>query len=130
MVAGDNSNGETTIATITDKEGNAIGKVTDVKSAAVHWLFGQEANTVALFLILGAGAWFGQWLITTGIPLHLQSIHAGYQEIAKENRDCMKELAGQHEKAVDKLQTSFEKAIDKHEKAFSEGFRAAKGNGL
>lgn len=128
MVAGDTQ--QTTIATITDTQGNPVGRVTDVKSAAVHWLFGQEANTVALFLILGAGAFFGWWLITTGIPAHLKSIHAGYQEIAKDNRDCMKELASQHEKAVDKLQTSFEKAVDKHEKAFSDGFRAAKGNGL
>jgi hypothetical protein len=41
-----------------------------IQRTFTKWLFGQEANTVALYLILialGYGSW---WTITTGVPKH------------------------------------------------------------
>ena len=109
-----------------------------LKKTAMHWLFGQQANTVALYIIIAAIFYGGWYCVTTGIPAHLKQIHDGYKEvgkeaidkierIAKDNLDFHRELRTDHAKEMDKLQNVFEKAVDKYEKAFAEGFKSRSG---
>jgi hypothetical protein len=86
----------------------------DVKRTFSQWLFGQEANTVALFMILAAGAWAGHWAITIGIPAHLKQIQAGYETINNDNNKSREE----DRKAREQDRSAFEKTMDRVEKAY------------
>lgn len=66
------------------------------KSIAARWLFGQESNTVLLFLILaaiGGGAWYG-------VPGILRQIHTGYKEINDDNLKARQEADLRNEAAL------------------------------
>ena len=88
----------------------------DVKRTFSRWLFGQEANTVALFLILGAFAWTCYYLLTTGIPSHLRMIHSGYESINLENNKARDE----DRKARSEDRQAFEKTLDRYERVFKQ----------
>lgn len=75
-----------------------------IKSAAVRWLFGQEANTVALYLILasiGYGAW---WSVTIGVPRHLTSIKEGYKEVSTEHKEAVRLLIEDKDRTLDRIE--------------------------
>lgn len=97
-----------------------------LKRTFAHWLFGQESNTVALYLILIAMGYGGYQAVTVWVPAHLSQIQAGYKEIAKENREVHKDIADRTHDDIEKLSASFEKAIDRTEKAFQNGLDAGK----
>jgi len=46
----------------------------------VAWLVGKDASTPLLYLLVFGMAWFGRWLVTIGIPVHIEQIQRGYQE--------------------------------------------------
>ena len=95
--------------------------IEDVKRSFSRWLFGQEANTVALFMILGAGAWLGHYGITTGIPAHLKQIQAGYETINSDNNKAREEdrkARDDDRKARVEDRQAFEKTLDRIEKAY------------
>lgn len=72
-----------------------------LKAQAVRWLFGQEANTVALYLILaalGAGAWYG-------VPL-----------IWKTQNEFYKEMDERHERARAVDRETYKDALDRIER--------------
>jgi hypothetical protein len=79
-----------------------------IKRTFAKWLFGQEANTIALFLILGGLGWFVYYLLNTGVPAHLQQIHQGYKEINDSNN-----------KSRDDDRVMFEKTLDRIEKVYA-----------
>ena len=77
---------------VSDEPVATTAKDESIKGAAVRWLFGQEANTVALYLILasiGYGAW---WSVTVGVPRHLESIKDGYKQVATEHKEAIRIL--------------------------------------
>lgn len=114
---------------------NEEGVAQDPKSAAVRWLFGQEASTVLLFMIVGGGAYMTWWHVTIGAPASIQRSTEAFQKSVAENNAAHKEIAERHaavtEKAaiqtaaaleklaaqnaasVDKLQGAIERMVDK-----------------
>ena len=116
------------MSTVTPSEGD---DVKTVWGAAARWLFGQEANTVMMFVLVGLLAAGGYYAVTTAIPSHLASIQAGYERIDKahnqqttEARTAFKDLAAQQTDAlikqgqvfkdsIDRVTTSFDKAMER-----------------
>lgn len=96
-----------------------------IKRTFTNWLFGQESNTVALYLILLAMGYGGWWGITVGIPAHLMQIQKGYETVAEKNREVHKDIADRTHQDIQNLSNVFEKAIERQEKAFQAGFEAA-----
>lgn len=86
---------------------NPISPNDSVKTVAAKWLFGQEANTVALYLILASLGYFTWYMVNTGIPKHLDQIHRGYTEINDANN-----------KARTEAQATFDKTLDRIEKVY------------
>lgn len=83
----------------------------DLKTRAARWIFGQEANTVALFAILAFMCYAAYYTLTIGIPAHISQIQAGYKSINDENlksreedRKSREEDRAQHEKNLDRLE--------------------------
>lgn len=97
-----------------------------LKRTFAHWLFGQESNTVALYLILAAMGYGGYQAVTVWVPAHLSQIQAGYKEIAKENRETHKEISDRTHEDIRNLSENFEKAIERSDKAFQLGLEAGK----
>ena len=85
------------------------------------WLFGQEANTVALYLILIALGYGGWWALTVGIPKHLEMIQRGYESINDRNTKALEGAGQRHSKDLEAVSSSFEKSLDRMERAFGEG---------
>lgn len=106
-----------------------VKMVKSVERKAADWLFGQESNTVALYLILIAMGWCGWYGITVAVPKHLDSIKAGYKEVAADsataikelsasNKEAIKEAAEAHSKACSNNIQAFERTIDRLETAY------------
>lgn len=72
-----------------------------VKSQAVKWLFGQEANTVALYVIIAALG-FGAW---QGVPL-----------IWKTQNEFYEKMDDKHEKSRAVDRETYKDAIDRIER--------------
>ena len=92
-----------------------------VQRTFTNWLFGQEANTVALYLILMAIGYGGWWTVTTGIPKHLTQIQEGYQSLDERNSRALEAVQARHSKDIDSVTSTFEKALDRMERSFAEG---------
>lgn len=75
-----------------------------IKTAAVRWLFGQEANTVALYLILAAMGYGAWWSVTVGVPKHLDSIKQGYREVATEHKEAVRILVEDKDRTLDRIE--------------------------
>lgn len=76
----------------------------DAKSAFVKWVFGQEANTVALYLILAALGYGGWWTVTVGVPAHLKMIQDGYERLAQKHEDSRKSDREMYKDALDRIE--------------------------
>jgi hypothetical protein len=81
----------------------------DLRTSLVRWLFGQEANTILLFLILGSIAWFAKYCVDTAVPAHLRMIQTGYERVAS-----------QHAAEVRDLRESFERTAERQERLMRE----------
>lgn len=81
----------------------------DLRTTIVRWLFGQEANTILLFLILGAIAWFAKYCVDVAVPAHLRMIQSGYEKVAS-----------QHSAEVRDLRETFERTAERHERLMRE----------
>lgn len=89
-----------------DKRNN---DTSDLRANIVRWLLGQEANTILLFLILGAIAWFAKYCLDVAVPAHLRMIQSGYEQITT-----------RHSAEVRELRETFEKASERQERLLRE----------
>ena len=90
-------------------------------SVAVRWLFGQEANTVALFLIIGALFYFS--------PEALKRIQAGYEKIEVNQTEQVKTIVDQHEKSDQRMSGLLRDILDLQRKRYDEETAAAARTG-
>lgn len=108
----------------------------EVKVKAATWLFSQNKDTIALYLILGVLVIGGYVAITSWVPKHLAQIQSGYdkvtdqftvvaKDIADKNRQAHKDIAESHAKDLDKTIQQFDKSIERMERTYAEGYRAA-----
>ena len=74
-------------------------KIPSAVSAAARWLFGQEANTVAMFALLGMiGVGFGKgvpYLVGVGREMHLEAT-TSIEHIVTNQHELTKQLSDQH----------------------------------
>ena len=99
-----------------------------VWSVAARWLFGQEANTVMLFLLVG-GAFY---VVRHLVPEHLQSIQQGYERIegshatqAKEQRDSFATIVTQQNKTLEYQAQTYEKSLSRIADSFDKTMERA-----
>jgi cell shape-determining protein MreC len=96
-----------------------------ILATAARWLFGQEANTVMLFVLVG-GAFY---VIRELVPSHLQSIQAGYERIEKshegqlndqrhsfstivtQQNETLKAQSQTYEKSLSRIADTFDKTM-------------------
>jgi len=97
-----------------------------LKRTFANWLFGQESNTVALYLILAAMGYGGWQAVTVWIPAHLTQIQEGYKTIADKNREIHKEISDRTHEDIKALSENFEKAIERSDKSFQLGLEVGK----
>lgn len=64
------------------------GEATDTAGRVQKWIFGQPAIVVLLFVFVGMAGWLGRYVVTTGVPAHLQQIQNGYERINAENNQA------------------------------------------
>lgn len=95
---------------------NSDGTALDPKSIAVRWLLGQEASTVALFLIGACGIYGTWWHMTVGAPAADANRSAVYQRLIESTNTTQEKVATQNAAALDKLQATFEKTMDRIER--------------
>ena len=81
----------------------------DLKSKALRWFLGQEANTILLFLILAGISWMLHYSITEAIPAHLKQIGEGYKAVAEENRAAQREQQATFERTTEKFERTMER---------------------
>jgi len=89
-----------------------VPQTADIKAMGAHWLFGQPATTVLLFLILGGGAWFAKYLIDTAVPKHLEQIQQGYEKVQQEG---IRESSAARAESLETRKT-FERTLDRFER--------------
>lgn len=74
-------------------------KVPSAVTAAARWLFGQEANTVAMFALLGmigfAFAYGVPYLVGVGREMHLEATQS-IEHIVTNQHELTKQLSDQH----------------------------------
>ena len=92
-----------------------------LKQTAVKWLFGQEANTIALFAILGALGYASWYMINEGIPKHLQQIHQGYKELNEQNIKDREVLRQDFRENLDRVVNIIENKKQKPQGATADG---------
>lgn len=114
------------------------GVPTDVKTAAVRYLLGQEASTVVLFLMLAFCGYMTYWHVTIGAPAEAEKRSALFKEVSTINSashekiasannaavekvatqcaNSIEKLATQNASSVDKLQTAIERMMDKNDR--------------
>lgn len=97
-----------------------------LKRTFSNWLFGQESNTVALYLILGAIFYGGYQGVTVWIPAHLVQIQKGYETISDKNREVHKEISDRTHEDIKALSENFEKALERSDKSFQLGLDVGK----
>lgn len=90
-------------------------------SLVVRWLFGQEANTVALFLIIGALFYFS--------PEALKRIQAGYEKIEVNQTEQVKTIVDQHEKSDQRMSGLLRDILDLQRKRCEQEETAAARTG-
>lgn len=96
---------------------NGSGEVSLTKQG-FRWLFGQEANTVILVMLLASILYGMKYAMDTAIPSHLKQIQAGYQEVAE-----------QHVQEVKHSNETFDKASERQERLLREIFTEQKRQG-
>lgn len=95
---------------------NQDGTVLDPKSIAVRWLLGQEASTVALFVIGACGIYGTWWHMTVGAPAADAKRAEVYQRLIESTNQTHEKVATQNASALDRLQLTFEKTMDRIER--------------
>lgn len=88
-----------------------------LKRTATKWLFGQEANTIALFAILAALG-YAAYLMPGVVEKHLTQIHAGYKEINDANIAARKDQNESDNAARKEIQASFKESVDRLERIY------------
>lgn len=96
------------------------GEEGSIQRTFTNWLFGQEANTVALYLILIAIGYGGWWTITVGVPKHLDQIQHGYETLSDRHSKAIEDINARHSRELESVGATYEKSLDRMERAFSE----------
>jgi len=99
-----------------------------VWSVAARWLFGQEANTVMLFMLVGGSFYVVRHLV----PVHLESIQLGYERIevnhaaqAKDQRDSFATIVTQQNKTLEFQAQTYEKSLSRIADSFDKTMERA-----
>lgn len=78
---------------------------TDLKAKAIDWAFQQGVSTVLLLLLAGGGFYYTpQWL-----KENRESIQAGYEKLATQNRETIKDRDASYERSIKALTDSWDR---------------------
>lgn len=87
------------------------------QTIGAKWLSGQRADTVLLFLILGAIVSLGWYGIQYGIPAHLRMIQSGYETIESSHKGQLEMITGTFERHADHQEAMWREIFDMKKRA-------------